>query len=228
MSLPEPGSAAPSPQAPAPRGSGGVNEARRKAVRRFFKNKLGVAGAIIVTAFVLMAILAPYLAPYDPADQSLLTRRQTPSAAHWLGTDEFGRDILSRIIYGARVSLGVALGSVGIGLFIGSTAGAIAGYVGGAVDTIVMRIMDLLLAFPYLLLAIVIVSALGPGMSNTIIAIAVWTVPAFARVARSAVLQIKERDFVAAALALGAKEQRVMRVHLLPNFGATLVVYASL
>ncbi|MEX2500908.1 MAG: ABC transporter permease [Trueperaceae bacterium] len=223
MSLPEPGAGGP---ASAPRG--GVNEARRKAIRRFFGNKLGVAGAVIVLAFVLMAIFAPWLAPFDPADQSLLTRRQAPDATHWLGTDEFGRDILSRIIYGARVSLGVAIGSVGIGLLLGSVAGAIAGYLGGVVDTVVMRIMDLLLAFPYLLLAIVIVSALGPGMINTIIAIAVWTVPAFARVARSAVLQIKERDFVVAAMALGAKEQRVMRVHLLPNFGATLVVYASL
>lgn len=202
--------------------------ARGKTLRRFFRNRLGVAGMIIVASFIAMALFAPWLAPFDPADQSLLTRRQPPNATHWLGTDEFGRDILSRIIFGARVSLTVALASVGAGLLIGSLLGAVAGYVGGALDALVMRVMDLLLAFPYLLLAIVIVSALGPGLANTVIAIAVWTVPAFARVARSAVLQIKERDFVLAAFALGAKEERVMRVHLVPNFAATLVVYASL
>lgn len=199
-----------------------------KALRRFLANRLGVAGAFIVLAFVVMAVFAPAIAPYDPASQSLLARRQPPNAQYLLGTDEFGRDILSRIIFGARVSLTVALASVGIGLVLGSFLGSIAGYLGGLVDSVVMRIMDLFLAFPYLLLAIVIVSALGPGMMNTILAIGVWTVPAFARVARSAVLQLKERDFVSAALALGAKEERVLRVHLIPNFGATLVVYASL
>lgn len=211
-----------------PGGTPPVASSNRKALQRFFRNRLGVAGALIVLTFVLMAIFAPWLAPQDPADQSLLIRRQPPNADYLLGTDEFGRDILSRIIYGARVSLSVALSSVGIGLLIGSTLGAVAGYLGGWLDTLIMRSMDLLLAFPYLLLAIVIVAALGPGLVNTVIAIAVWTVPAFARVARSAVLQIKERDFIVAALALGAKEERVMRVHLLPNFAATLVVYASL
>ncbi len=211
-----------------PAGTPPVASSNRKALQRFLRNRLGVAGALIVLMFVLMAIFAPWLAPQDPADQSLLIRRQPPSSDYLLGTDEFGRDILSRIIYGARVSLSVALSSVGIGLLIGSTLGAIAGYLGGWLDTVIMRTMDLLLAFPYLLLAIVIVAALGPGLVNTVIAIAVWTVPAFARVARSAVLQIKERDFIVAALALGAKEERVMRVHLLPNFAATLVVYASL
>lgn len=201
---------------------------RNKALRAFVRNRLGMVGLLIVLGFVVMALFAPQLAPYDPADQSLLTRRDGPSADHWLGADEFGRDILSRIIFGARVSLLVAVSSVGIGLTLGSLLGALAGYLGGALDALVMRLMDLMLAFPYLLLAIVIVSALGPGMVNTILAIGVWTVPAFARIARSAVLQLKERDFVSAALALGAKQERVMRVHLAPNFGATLVVYASL
>ena len=212
----------------APAAASSREGARRKALRRFLGNRLGVVGAIIVLAFVIMAVFAPVLAPQDPASQSLLARRQPPNAQYLLGTDEFGRDILSRIIYGARVSLTVAIASVGVGLTLGSFLGSVAGYLGGIVDTIVMRVMDLFLAFPYLLLAIVIVSALGPGMLNTILAIGVWTVPAFARVARSAVLQLKERDFVSAALALGAKEERVLRVHLVPNFGATLVVYASL
>jgi len=203
-------------------------EARNDVWRRFRRNRLGVVGAVIVATLVLMATFAPYLAPADPATQDLRSRRAPPSAERLLGADEFGRDILSRVIYGARASLVVAVASVAMGLLLGSFLGAIAGYVGGAVDTLVMRLMDLLLAFPYLLLAIIIVSALGPGTWNTIIAIAVWTVPAFARVARSAVLQLKDRDFVVAATSLGAKEARILGVHLLPNFAATLVVYASL
>jgi peptide/nickel transport system permease protein len=187
-----------------------------------------MVGAIIVLVMVAMAAFAPMLAPYDPATQNLRTRRAPPSATNILGADEFGRDILSRVIYGARASLIVAVASVGIGLTAGSFLGALAGYLGGWLDTLLMRLMDVFLAFPYLLLAIIIVSAIGPGLQNTILAIAVWTLPAFARVARSAVLQIKERDFVAAAKSLGAKEARILRLHLLPNFGATLVVYASL
>ncbi len=202
--------------------------ARNDVWRRFRRNRLGVVGAVIVATLVLMATFAPFLAPEDPASQDLRSRRAPPSAERLLGADEFGRDILSRVIYGARASLVVAVASVAMGLILGSFLGAIAGYLGGAVDTIVMRLMDLLLAFPYLLLAIIIVSALGPGTWNTIIAIAVWTVPAFARVARSAVMQLKDRDFVVAATSLGAKEARILGVHLLPNFAATLVVYASL
>ena len=199
-----------------------------KALRRFLRNRLGVVGLVIVVAFSVMAAFAPVLAPYDPAQQSLLERRKGPSAEHLLGTDEFGRDILSRVIYGARVSLVVAVASVGIGLVLGTALGALAGYVGGVVDTVVMRTMDLLLAFPYLLLAIVIVAVLGPGLANTIIAIGIWAVPNFARVARSAIVQMKERDFVAAARALGAKDGRIVGRHLVPNIVSTLVVYASL
>jgi peptide/nickel transport system permease protein len=201
---------------------------RRDVWRRFRRNRLGMVGAVIVVALVVVASFAPYLAPKDPADQNLRARRTAPNAEYLLGADEFGRDILSRVIFGARSSLTVALASVALGLTIGSFLGALAGYLGGWVDQVVMRTMDLFLAFPYLLLAIIIVSALGPGTVNTIVAIAVWTVPAFARVARSAVLQLKERDFVTAAVSLGAKEARVLGVHLLPNFIATLVVYASL
>jgi peptide/nickel transport system permease protein len=211
---------APQAAAAAPRGN--------DVWRRFRRNTLGMVGAGIVVALVLMALFAPYLAPQDPADQDLRARRATPGAHYLLGADEFGRDILSRVIYGARASLVVAVASVALGLTLGSFLGALAGYLGGVVDTLVMRTMDLFLAFPYLLLAIVIVSALGPGLQNTVFAIAVWTIPAFARVARSAVLQLRERDFVTAALALGAKDARIMGTHLLPNFGSTLLVYASL
>jgi peptide/nickel transport system permease protein len=196
--------------------------------KRFRRNWLGMIGAAIVIALMAMATFAPYLAPQDPASQNLRARRAPPSAQYVLGADEFGRDIMSRIIYGSRASLIVAVASVALGLTLGSFLGALAGYTGGLVDSLVMRVMDLFLAFPYLLLAIIIISALGPGLQNTIIAIAIWTIPAFARVARSAVLQLKERDFITAATALGAKEARIMLAHLLPNFGATLLVYASL
>jgi peptide/nickel transport system permease protein len=217
----------------------GAAAARRDVWRRFRRNHLGVIGAVIVLILIVMAAFAPQLAPKDPARQDLRARRAAPDvvaivrgeerrSGYLLGADEFGRDILSRVIYGARASLTVALASVALGLTLGSLLGALAGYLGGWVDQLVMRTMDLFLAFPYLLLAIVIVSALGPGTTNTIIAIAVWTIPAFARVARSAVLQLKERDFVTAAISLGAKEARILGVHLLPNFAATLVVYASL
>lgn len=202
--------------------------ARSDVWKRFRRNHLGLVGAVIVLLLVVMALFAPYLAPNDPADQDLRARRTPPNAQYLLGADEFGRDILSRIIFGARASLVVAVVSVGMGLAMGSFLGAIAGYLGGWVDNLIMRIMDLFLAFPYLLLAIIIVSALGAGTLNTIVAIAVWTVPAFARVARSAVLQLRERDFVVAAVSLGAKHARIMGTHLLPNFAATLVVYASL
>jgi peptide/nickel transport system permease protein len=187
-----------------------------------------MVGALIVVLMLVMALFAPLLAPTDPADQNLRARRAPPSAEYLLGADEFGRDILSRIIHGARASLFVAIASVGIGLVLGGILGAIAGYTGGFLDNMIMRVMDLFLAFPYLLLAIIIVSALGPGLLNTVIAIGVWTIPAFARVARSAVLQLKDRDFIVAATALGAKEDRILLMHLLPNFGATLIVYASL
>ncbi|MEM6431228.1 MAG: ABC transporter permease, partial [Deinococcota bacterium] len=145
------------------------------AWQRFRRNQLGLAGAVIVLLLIVMALTAPWLAPNDPAEQSLLNRRQPPNETYLLGTDEFGRDILSRLLYGARYTLLISVSSVGIGLIIGGSLGFIAGYVGGLTSGIIMRLMDLLLAFPYLLLAIMIVSALGPGVRNTIVAIGIWT-----------------------------------------------------
>lgn len=198
------------------------------SVGRFFKNPLSVVGLLIVVGLVIMAAFAPLIAPADPNKQDLRARRAPPSLERPLGADEFGRDMLSRLIFGTRSSLTVAFLSVGIGLALGTLLGLIAANMGGVIDTIIMRAMDLLLAFPYLLLAILIVSVLGPSMLNTSLAIALWTVPAFARVARSGALQVKEREFVSAAKALGAREQRVIGAHLLPNISATLIVYASL
>lgn len=196
--------------------------------KRFRRNRLGIVGLVLVSILVVTAVLAPWLAPYDPASQSLFDRRATPGGQFLLGADAFGRDILSRIIFGARVTLTVSLASVGIGVLVGGTLGTIAGYFGGLLDTLIMRIMDVLLAFPYLLLAIIIVSALGPGLVNTIVAIGIWTVPAFARVARGSVAGIRERDFIDAARSLGAQDARIIGWHIVPNFVATLLVYASL
>jgi peptide/nickel transport system permease protein len=196
--------------------------------KRFRRNRLGLVGLALVSILVLTALLAPWLAPYDPAAQSLFDRREPPGELYMLGADAFGRDILSRIIFGARVTLTVSVASVGIGVLAGGALGTLAGYVGGWVDTLIMRVMDVLLAFPYLLLAIIIVSALGPGLTNTVIAIGIWTIPAFARVARGSVAGIRERDFVDAARSLGARDVRIVRRHVVPNFLATLLVYASL
>ena len=199
-----------------------------KALKRFLSNQLGMIGLALVLLLVLVALFAPLLSPKDPAAQNLRARRDAPNAEYILGADEFGRDILSRILYGARVSLGISVASVGFGLLLGAFLGIIAGYRGGLLDTLIMRSMDLLLAFPYLLLAILIVSVLGPGIPNTIIAIGIWMTPAFARIARGTVTGLRERDFVHAAKALGANEPRVVWRHVFPNTVATLLVYACL
>ena len=209
--------------------TGPVAERRGSGVwRRFKRNRLGVVGLIIVVGLIVVALSAPYIAPMSPTEQSLLDRRAPPGSHFLLGTDEFGRDILSRIIYGTRVTLIVSFTSVLFGLFAGGFLGTVAGYLEGHVGNLIMRVMDLLLAFPYLLLAIMIVSVLGPGIPNTVIAIGIWTTPAFARIARGAVTGLRERDFVQAARSLGASEGRIVFAHLLPNFIATLLVYASL
>lgn len=196
--------------------------------KRFRRNRLGLVGLAIIVLLVVVAVFAPYLAPKDPSAQSLLNRRAEPGGEFLLGADEFGRDILSRLIFGTRITLAVSVTSVLLGLLIGGTLGTISAYVGGLTDSVIMRMMDVLLAFPYLLLAIIIVSAMGPGLTNTIIAIGIWTIPAFARIARGAVTGIRDRDFMHAAHALGARHGRIVRHHLLPNFIATLLVYASL
>lgn len=197
-------------------------------LRRFGRNRLAVAGALIVALLLLIAATADLIMPYDPTVQSLADKRQPPSATYLLGADEFGRDILSRIILGTRVALLVAFLAVGIALGIGSLIGMIAGFRGGWVDEILMRLMDILLAFPYLLVSIAIVAALGPGVVNTTIAVGIWATPAFARVVRGQVLGLKERDFVLAARAIGVPTPLLLWRHVLPNIIAPLLVFASL
>jgi peptide/nickel transport system permease protein len=196
--------------------------------KRFRRNRLALIGLAIVGLLTSAAIFAPYLAPADPARQILQDKRMLPGAKYWLGADEFGRDIASRLIYGSRVALAVGLASVLIALALGIALGTTAGFLGGHVDEAIMRSLDVLLAFPYLLLAIGIVSALGPGVENTILAVGIWATPGFARVVRGSVLSIKEQEYVQAAHAIGAGTARIVVRHVLPNCISILVVYSAL
>ena len=195
----------------------------------FLGNKLAVVGLVVIALFVLMAIFAPLLAPYDPIrDQSLTERFAGPSAAHPLGQDELGRDILSRIIFGARVSLTAGLAAVVFATVFGTLVGVVAGYVGGIVDSILMRLMDIILAFPSILLAIVIVSILGQGLTNALLAVGVVLLPQIARVVRSSVISIRERDYVEAERAIGASDSQIVFSAILPNSLAPLIVQSTL
>jgi peptide/nickel transport system permease protein len=176
----------------------------------------------------LTATLAPWLAPYDPTRQSLIEKRAHPGAKYLLGADEFGRDILSRVIYGSRVALLVGVLSVLIALVGGLVLGTAAGFTGGWLDALMMRAVDILLAFPYLLLALAIVAALGPGALNTTIAVGIWGVPAVTRIVRGSVLALRETEYVGAARALGAPAPVLLRRHILPNVLPGLIVYATL
>ena len=195
---------------------------------RFRRNRLALIGLALVVGLALSAGLAPWLAPYDPARQSLVEKRTTPGAKYWLGADEFGRDILSRVIYGSRVALLVGTLSVVIALAGGLVLGTLAGYNGGWLDAVMMRGVEILLAFPYLLLALAIVAALGPGALNTTIAVGIWGVPAVTRIVRGSVLVLREAEYVGAARALGAPASAVLRRHVLPNIVPGLIVYATL
>jgi peptide/nickel transport system permease protein len=196
--------------------------------RRLRKNRAAVMGAGVVGIFVLLAILAPVLVPYDPTQGVLQDRLLSPSAAHWFGTDELGRDLFSRILYGARISLQIQIVAVVLALIVGVVLGSVGGYLGGRVDNLIMRSMDVLLAFPSIFLALAIIAALGPGLFNLMLAAGISSIPAFARIVRASILSLKEREFVEAALALGSGANRVMFRHLLPNCLAPLIVQSTL
>jgi peptide/nickel transport system permease protein len=200
----------------------------RDAWTRFRRNRLAVVGLVLVVVLGLTAALAPWLAPYDPARQSLIEKRALPSAKYLLGADEFGRDILSRVIYGTRVALLVGIVSVTLAVGLGLCLGTAAGFAGGWVDTAIMRGVEILLAFPYLLLAIAIVAALGPGLVNTTLAVGIWGAPAVTRIVRGTVLGLRETEYVGAARALGAPTPALLRRHIMPNLLPGLVVYATL
>lgn len=197
-------------------------------LRRLHRNRLANVGAGIFLSVAICALFAPLLTPADPARQNLDDVLAAPSRAHLFGTDELGRDILSRVIYGARVSLQVGILSVAISLGAGVILGLIAGYVAGWTDDIIMRVMDALLAFPALILALGITASLGPSLTNTMIAIGVVGMPAYARLVRGQVLSIREWEFALAARAVGARHLRIMLRHILPNVMAVIIVQSSL
>lgn len=201
---------------------------RRRVMRALLGNRVTVLGLGIVVAVLLLAIVGPSLNPYDPNKVQPLERLQGVSATHWLGTDQFGRDILSRIINGAAVSLGVAISAVAAAMVGGVLLGTLAGYFGGVIDDILMRLVDIMMAFPYIVLAIALAAALGPSTSNVALIIAIIRLPMFARVSRGAVLAIKENDYVSAARALGSPQWRVILRHILPNSLTSIVVVAAL
>jgi len=198
------------------------------AVRRLRKNGLALVGIGLIAAFAFMAIFAGQIAPYDPIEQDWKSVQQPPSRQHLLGTDELGRDLLSRIIFGARISMTIGIVSVSIGLVFGVAFGLLAGYFGGALDSALMRVMDIMLAVPYVLLAIAIVAILGPGLWNTMIAIGIVTIPQFTRIVRSSVIEIKTSTYVEAARAAGASHVRIMLRHILTNSLSPIIVQSTL
>ncbi len=193
------------------------------------RNRAAMAGLIIVTGFALLAVFAPLLAPHDPLEQTISARMTAPfNGAYILGTDDLGRDMLSRIIYGGRISLIIGVVSVGISLLLGITLGVIAGYFGGWQDKVIMRIIDIMLAFPYILLTIVIVAILGPSLFNAMVAIGISQMPRYARVIRASVLAEREQDYVMAERALGTGNLELMFHTILPNALSATIVQATL
>jgi len=200
----------------------------RRALRRLLRRRTAVIGAGVVLFFVIVALLAPWIAPYDPIQTSWTTIRKPPSALHWFGTDENGRDMLSRVIWGARASLMAGVISVSIALAIGVPVGMVAGYVGGWVDAVISRVTDAMLACPFLILAIALAAFLGPSLGNAMIAIGITATPIFVRLTRGATMAVKVEDFVEAARAVGNPHRRIAIRHILPNIVPPVMVQATL
>jgi len=200
----------------------------RRFMERLVRNHVGFIGFLLCVLVLAFAAFAPWLATHDPLVQSIRERFQGPSGTHWLGTDNFGRDLWSRILFGYRTSIGTAVGAVGIATLVGGAAGLTAAYVGGWTDRLIMRLMDVLLAFPIILLAIAVLAVLGPGSFNTGLAIGIVYTPIFARLARGPALSVLSWDYVAAARALGAPARRIVLRHVLPNIAAPLMVQVTL
>ena len=192
------------------------------------RNPRMIVGGAIVLAWLVIAVFAPFLAPYDPTKVNVSDSLIPPGPAHWFGTDDLGRDVLSRVMWGSRVSLSVGVISVSIGLLVGTTLGLAAGYLGGKFDLFIMRGIDALLAFPALILAIAITSALGPQIQNAMIAIGIVAIPAYARLTRGQVLAVRAREYIVAARTIGASPLRIVMRHIFPNIMNTLIVQATL
>jgi peptide/nickel transport system permease protein len=219
--------------APAIRGHGLAAAARsenrlRDFVTRLTRNRLTVAGGIILALVVFAALSARVISPYDPLAQDALHLFAPPTRAHWMGTDDLGRDILSRVIWGSRASLYVGAISVTIAVICGVSLGLVAGYYGGWIDSVIARVLDVVFAFPTILLALGIVGMLGPSLNNTMIAIGIVNTPIYARLARATTISVKRREFVEAATVAGANDLRLLRRHILPNIMAPLIIQTSL
>ncbi len=197
-------------------------------LKAFNANKTSWVGLGVFLIVAALAILAPWIAPYDPLDQNILFRLKPPSAEHWFGTDYYGRDTLSRILWGARISLAIGLLAIGSAMLLGTLIGMVAGYYGGRTDIIIMQIMDVLLAFPSLILGLIVVAMLGPSIANLVIAIALTAIPPFARIARAPTIAVKNREFIEAGRALGYSDTRLMFGHILPNIAPEILVMGSL
>lgn len=200
----------------------------RQAWWLFRKNKLAIIGALIIVIFIILALLAPLIRPEGFDAENFALKLKSPSAAHWLGTDDFGRDILTRILYGARISLWVGFASVIGAIIIGTLLGVLAGFYGKTVDMIISRLFDIMLAFPSILLAIAIVAVLGPSLQNALIAIATVNVPNFGRLVRSRVLSLKEEEYITAARSIGMRDSRILLHHILPNSMTPVIVQGTL
>ena len=206
----------------------GLESPARRALWRLLKRKGAVIGIIVIAIFIVGALLAPFVAPYDPIAASWTLVRKSPSAQHWFGTDDLGRDVLSRVIYGARASLMAGAISVTIALSIGVPLGLLSGYRGGFIDALISRITDAMLACPFLILAIALAAFLGPSLSNAMIAIGISATPVFIRLTRGQVMSVKVEDYVEAARAMGNPRWRIALVHILPNIMPALLVQATL
>ncbi len=200
----------------------------REVFERLLKNRSAVVGGVILLVLVFTAVFADRIAPYSTSKQNLRNALAAPSREHFMGTDDLGRDIFSRIVWGARISLQVGLISVSIAMLGGLMLGAVAGYYGGRLDNAIMRAIDVFLAIPSLLFAIAIVSALGPGLRNVMIAVGLGSVPGYARIVRASVLTLRDQEFVEAARSIGATDGRIILRHILPNALAPLIVQATL
>lgn len=196
--------------------------------KRFLKRKISVIGAVVLLLFIFMALVGPFLCRQDPLEQDLLNVYAPASAEHILGTDNLGRDVFTRLVYGSRVTLAISFAGVFLGAIIGITLGVLAGFYGGRLDALISRAVDLLLAFPGLLLAIVVVAILGTGNINTVLAIAVYTIPVITRMVRSIVMVLKQSEYVQACYIMGVKKSRIILTHLIPNTMSQIIVNVTL
>ena len=205
-----------------------VDSPLSRSVRRFFAHRLAMLGVVFVLFFVLVALFAPVLAPYGPSKVNLDVVGKPPSGQHLLGTDAVGRDVLSRLIYGARVSMSVGIIAVSIYITIGFTLGAIAGYIGGRLDMLIMRFTDIMMCFPSFVLIIIMVGIVGPNIRNVMIIIGIFGWPGIARLVRGQVLSLREQDYILAARTIGVRDERMLLVHILPNVIGPVTVAATL